>query len=557
MAKRLFFRRSASILAAGLHALNTHAIAPVPAGRYAALLALALMTLTVAQAFAQAPPATGPRFDIRGFRVEGVTLLTQAEIDAATRPFVGASRAFSDVQGAAAALESAYAAKGYGAVQVVVPEQQVQQGEVVLKVVEARLGRVTVEGNRHFDEANVRASLPALRPGEAPNVAALARQLRVANENPSKQTTVLLKSGAGPGEIDAQARVVDDKTQKFSLSVDNTGTPPTGQYRVGIGYLNANLWNRDHVFNAQYVTSPSKPGDVAIVAGSYRIPLYSLGDSVELFAAYSDVNSGVVQGLFNVAGKGTVVSGRYNWNLPRWGALESRVAFGADWKKFDSRVLPVGGTLDLVPDVIVHPLSAVWSGVYRRGPTESGLYAGYFRNIPGGPDGGQTTFDEIRPGASANYGIWRAGGNFVWAMPADFQFRGRMSFQYSPDLLVPGEQFGIGGIDSVRGFYEREVVGDRGYQGQAELYTPDVGNRVPLNGLRVRALAFYDWGAVRRNDPVFPEIPRQGISSTGVGVRVGWSNNVSLRFDYAWVVQSAAASPFGEKRANFVAAFVF
>jgi len=137
------------------------------------------------------------------------------------------------------------------------------------------------------------------------------------------------------------------------------------------------------------------------------------------------------------------------------------------------------------------------------------------------------------------------------------QFRTRMSFQYSDDLLIPGEQFGIGGIDSVRGFYEREVVGDRGYQGQAELYTPDVGNRVPLNGLRVRGLAFYDWGAVRRNDSVFPEIPRQGISSTGLGVRVGWSNNVSLRFDYAWVLQTAAASPFGEKRANFVATVVF
>ena len=530
---------------------------PAHARAHATLLALALMALAVSQVFAQTQPAAGPRFDIRGFRVEGATLIAPADIDAAVAAFVGPSRSFADVRAAAAAIERLYAAKGYGVVQVIVPEQQVKDGDITLEVLEAKLGRVTVEGNRHFDDLNVRASVPALETGKAPNVAALARQLRVANENPSKQTTVLLKSGAAPGEVDALVRVVDDRTQRFSLSVDNTGTPPTGQYRVGVGYMNANLWNRDHVFNAQYVTSPSKPGDVAIVAGSYRIPLYSLGDSVELFAAYSDVNSGVVQGLFNVAGKGTVVSGRYNWNLPRWDALESRIAFGADWKKYDSRVLPVGGTLDLVPDVIVHPLSAVWSGVYRRGPTETGLYAGYFRNIPGGPDGGQETFDQIRPGATANYGIWRAGGSFVWALPVDVQFRGRMSFQYSPDLLVPGEQFGIGGIDSVRGFYEREVVGDRGYQGQAEIYTPDVGNRIPANGVRMRALAFYDWGAVRRNDPVFPEIPRQGISSAGVGVRVGWRNNVSLRFDYAWVLQSAAASPFGEKRANFVASFAY
>jgi len=251
--------------------------APAPRRAYSAPLAL-VFALSTAAAIAQAQPAAAPQFEITGFRVEGATLLTPAEIDAAVKPFVGAPRSFADVQGAVGAIEEAYAAKGYSAVRVVVPEQTLQRGEVMLKVIEAKLGRIAVEGNRFFDDVNVRASLPALEAGEAPNIAALAGNLRLANENPSKQTTVLLKRGATDGEVDAHVRVADDRTQKFSLSTDNTGTPPTGQYRVGVGYQNANLWNRDHVFNAQYVTSPSKPGDVAIVAGSYRIPIYSLGE---------------------------------------------------------------------------------------------------------------------------------------------------------------------------------------------------------------------------------------------------------------------------------------
>lgn len=508
-------------------------------------------------AVSQAQTPAGPQFDITGFKVEGATLLSAGEIDAAVKPFVGAARTFADVQAAVAAIERAYAARGYSAVQVVVPEQQVKGGTVALRVVEARLGRVAIEGNRFFDEANIRASLPALTPGEAPNVDALAKNLRLANENPAKQTTVVLKSGAQEGEVDATVRVADQRAQRFSLSFDNTGTPPTGQYRVGVGYLNSNLWNRDHVFAAQYITSVSKPSEVSIVAGSYKIPIYSLGDSVELFAAYSDVNSGVVQGLFNVAGKGTVVSARYNWNLPRFRSLENRVSFGADWKKYDSRVVPIGSGVSLVPDVTVRPLSAVYSGTWRGEAMEAGAYGGYFRNIPGGSDGDQATFDRVRPGATASYYLWRAGANFLWALPADFQFRARGAWQYTRDMLVPGEQFGIGGIDSVLGFYEREVVGDRGYQGAVELYSPDVGNRVPMAGLRIRALGFYDWGAVTRNNAVFPEIPRQGISSAGLGIRVGYRNNVSLRFDYAWVLQDAATSPFGEKRANFVAVFAY
>ena len=37
------------------------------------------------------------------------------------------------------------------------------------------------------------------------------------------------------------------------------------------------------------------------------------------------------------------------------------------------------------------------------------------------------------------------------------------------------EQFGIGGMESVRGFLERQFAGDRGYSGSLELYSPDFG----------------------------------------------------------------------------------
>ena len=41
---------------------------------------------------------------------------------------------------------------------------------------------------------------------------------------------------------------------------------------------------------------------------------------------------------------------------------------------------------------------------------------------------------------------------------------------YSPDLLISGEQFGLGGAHSIRGFEERELSADKGIQASLEIY---------------------------------------------------------------------------------------
>ncbi len=197
-----------------------------------------------------------PRFDIRRFIVEGAALISSTDIDVATAPFVGRGKDFADVQRALEAIERLYAGKGFSAVQVLLPEQELDRGDVRFKVIEARVGKVVVEGNKFFDEANVRASLPSLAPGEAPNVNRIAQSLRVANENPAKQSTALLRGGSEEGTVDAVIRVSDEHPVKYSVTLDNTGTPETGTFRVGFGFQHANLWNRDHAISAQYIMSP-------------------------------------------------------------------------------------------------------------------------------------------------------------------------------------------------------------------------------------------------------------------------------------------------------------
>jgi hemolysin activation/secretion protein len=63
-----------------------------------------------------------------------------------------------------------YHARGYNVVTVQLPEQELNGGVVRLNVIQARLSRLTVSGNRYYSEQNIRAGLPTLQPGQTPNL---------------------------------------------------------------------------------------------------------------------------------------------------------------------------------------------------------------------------------------------------------------------------------------------------------------------------------------------------------------------------------------------------
>ncbi len=521
--------------------------------RIAALCVLCLLGLGQPAAAAQNSGASGgPRFDIKRYVVDGATLIPAAKVRAALEPYTGRQRDFNAVQNALKALEKAYADAGYTAIQVVLPEQELRDGEVRLQVRELKIGKLTVEGNKHFDEANVRRSLPALAPGVSPNVDIVARNLRTANESPAKNTTVLLRTGEEEGTVDAVARVVDQKPWRGAVTLDSTGTPSTGMLRLGFSAQHANLFNRDQVLSAQYITSPAYPNRVSIVGLGYHVPLYGRGDSLDFAYVYSDVDSGLVTtqpgSIFGISGSGQFYSGRYNLNLPRRGNWDQKFVFGVDWREFSSNVFAQGfGGPSLVSDITVHPASAGYVGRRKTQTDDLSLFFTVARNIPGGPDGDAAAFARSRTGAHAAYTLWRVGGSYLRVLPRDWQARVSTSAQFTADRLVPGEQFGLGGMDSVRGFLEREIANDRGIRSGIEIYTPDL-NLGADAGFRSRALAFFDYGYMARNGALPNEIRAESISSFGLGLRAFYRDVMSLRIDFGRVHQGGGLQNTGDMR---------
>src|SRR5674476_371040 len=333
------------------------------------VLALVLL-LTSALSFAQTQTE---HFDIDRFRIVGNTLLKPDEIEAVLKPYIGKHREYGDVQHAIEALRQRYRSGGYSAVWVVAPEQDLVRGVVTLQVIEARIGKVTIQGKRFFDDSNIRASLPALREGVSSRAGDISANAQLANENPAKQVDVVLRPGEKQGVVDATVDVVDVRPLKAFLTVDNTGNEQTGDFRLGVGVQHANLFNHDNVGTFNYVTSPGKWNEVRLYSGSYRLPLYSLGDSIDLIVAYSDVDAGTTQtvaGPLAFSGKGTVYGLRYNQLLERRGEYSHRIVYGLDYRAYKNAcglgVFGAAGCGPAAVDVTVRPISVAYSGNWAQ-----------------------------------------------------------------------------------------------------------------------------------------------------------------------------------------------
>lgn len=511
--------------------------------------------------------ATGEdTFSIRSFEISGNQLIGSDDLQQLVAPYLGENRSLSDIQNARRDIEQAYQALGYGTVRALTPEQELTGGIVRIKVVEARIGKVTILGNKHFDQANVRASLPALQEGELPDMRRISENIQLANENPARQVEVVLSSlGNEEGALEARVLVKDGKPLRFSASLDNTGNESTGKHRLGFALQHANLFNRDHAATLAYTTSPDEPDKVDIFSLSYRLPIYVLGDSIDLIYGYSSVQSAstaTVAGPLNFSGDGRVFSARYNHYFPRQGEYSSRLTLGWDYRLYEN-ACDIGGVScgSADADVSVRPVSLTWNGQWTGKGGSTGFYVSAIQNIPGGDKGDDADFDAVRLGADADYTVLRLGGSLIRSLASGWQWRVAASGQYAAEPLIPGEQISLAGSTIVRGFAERAIATDSGAVLNLELYSPSFATALGLKADKnLRGVVFVDAAAGSNHDIVTSaEVKHATLASAGVGLRAAWSNKASLRLDVASVLHThpAAAEDEGDVRAHFTINVLF
>jgi hemolysin activation/secretion protein len=497
-----------------------------PLARVVLSLAMA-MAAGLASAQQPATPAatpaapSDPRFDVYEYVIVGNTVLDTESIERAVMPFLGPSRTMNDVQSARAALERAYQARGFQSVGVDVPEQRVQDAVVTLQVVEATVGRLRVRGARYYSPGVIAASLPSAAEGTVPQFADVGSELTAINAAQGLVVTPSLKQGRTPGTLDIDLDVQDRSPLVASIDVNNQSALNTTPWRVGLGLRHSNLWERRHTLGVGFLVTPADPSQVKVLTASYAAPLGGTQDpTLSAYAIKSDSKTPTSIGNSTVFGGQTVVGLRLVSPLRGYGDIFHTWSVGFDYKRLEQEDFPL---------LIYMPASLGYTALRSVPGATTQLETTAAMNVRGLASD-ETAFAARRYLGSASFATLRWDMSHEQSIGAGLSVRGRFAGQYAQQALVPAEQFGAGGANSVRGYLESSAFGDRGLLGSLELRTKPSEF---AKSFTAQWLAFYDIAQTTIVDPLPEQRTGYTLAGAGAGLRVRSGRTASVSVDVA------------------------
>lgn len=506
--------------------------------RLARILISALIALLAFPALTAVGYAQGQRenvsFEIRAFEVEGNTLFSEREIFPVLEPFMGSDKTADDVEEARDQLERFHHEKGYPTVLVNIPEQTVDQGMVKLRVIESKIGRVKVTGNRYFTMEKILRDLPSLRPGKILYVPRVQEELARINRSPGFKVAPVLMPGKEPGTVHVELKVKDRLPLHGSVEVNNRSTQDTTDLRLNTMIRYDNLWQKEHSIGLQYQTSPEDMDEVQVVAGSYVLPTPWNHDHVlALYGIWSDSDTAFGEG-FEVIGKGNIFGARYIKPLPPYKLYTHNITLGVDYKDFDETTGFQEEEGDLKTPMTYVPFSFSYSASLSDRWGRTSLSAALNMSFRGLVSD-QREFEDKRYRAKGNYVYGTLGVERMQNLPVDMQLFVKLDGQVADQPLISNEQYSAGGMGNVRGYKETEVLGDDAFHATAEFSAPDLGKLFKISQhFGCTPYLFYDVATLRVRAPLEGQDSSPSIQGVGVGIR-GYISRL-LQYEADWAV---------------------
>jgi hemolysin activation/secretion protein len=491
------------------------------------IVQIVLVGLFIYPMTAGASPA---RIFIREYQVKGAHQLTRLEIEEAVYPYLGPGRTKEDVEKARSALEKEYQAKGYQTVSVQIPAQRWKDGSIILQVTESPVGRLRVHGARYFLPSRVKEMAPSLAEGRVVNFNDVNRDIIALNQLADERVTPSLRAGVIPGTVDIDLEVKDTFPLHGSLELNNRYSPNTTQLRLDGAVNYDNLWQLGHSIGGSFQVSPENINQVQVYSG-YYLARFPEMNWFSLTLQGTKQNSQVsTLGDLAVAGAGDVVGLRAIMVLPGSKQFSDTLSLGFDYKDNNQNVAPSGSTNTTQSGYYYFPLSATYSGVWLTKTDQAEFNIGPTLSFRGLGSSAQT-LEKSRFGADGNFIYLRADLSETHELPGGFQAYGKIQGQVANEPLVSAEQFGGGGLGTVRGYLEGEVFGDDAMFGSFELRSPSLLHVTGDKNSDWRFYFFAEAGRLLLLQPLPQQTSEFDLASFGIGSRIGVADHFNGSLD--------------------------
>ena len=433
-------------------------------------------------------------FDLQKINFDESEILTAEELDAIAQDYVGKSVTLQNLYEIVEKVNMLYQEKGFLTCRAFLPPQTIHAGEVQIRLVEGKTADVTISGNKHTRESFIRNTFD-LKQGEVTNTQKLNRKLQHFNGTSDAQARLLMKAGKNFGETDYEIVLYEPNNQMVMLYADNAGYETSGKYREGIFYTYRSLTGRRDSLRANYLMSNgTKAWDFG-----YTMPIGHHGMKFDIgySANTTEIKKGELSSL-GVEGKAHSISAalRVPFYVNRFARYETGLQFVRQESKTD-----FGTKLD-------ERVRWVDDKITRFTPYISFIHYGDKQLLYHRHSVAFSRRDDV--GNTRNTAaIYKFDSfyqkRFDAGQTINFRFDGQITSKKS---LGSSDRYYIGGVNSVRGYEESFMGGEKGLSGSLEYQVPVTKDK------RLKVFSFFDFGYVSGGSVVDEKM----ICSTGIGL---------------------------------------
>ena len=463
---------------------------------------------------------------LKGIEFDGNTVFTDEELLALVKDRVGKKAGVEELEAIRKTVSQHYFDAQYVNSGAVIDEQDLSKGVLVVRIVEGRLDNINVLNEGWLRSGYVTSRI--YREVSDPlNLNDLKRGLEfVRRDERIRKINTALVPGDELGQSHLDMIVTENRVFDVGLGVSNRRPPSVGAEEAEVYFGTKNLTSLGDTLRGNYTISQEGMdewdlGDAGNYSLFYSLPLTRWDTTLEL--GYNQSDYVILEEPFNTLD------------------IES-----------DTRMYSVALRQPIYRD-LQHELSLTLKGEHRRSDV---LVSGEPFSISPGSVNGQTRLSALRlspeyvyrsqerviaarttfsfgldeldpilgPGFDPEYFTWMSQASWVESVTdEDTLLVVKLFHQHTDDKVVSMEQFSLGGINTIRGYRENQLIRDNAFIISPELRIPVYKDR--YGKAQVYLIPFVDYGiGWNSNGPR----EREEIYSAGLGVTYNPTDHISM-----------------------------
>ncbi|MBD2041285.1 ShlB/FhaC/HecB family hemolysin secretion/activation protein [Microcoleus sp. FACHB-672] len=435
----------------------------------------------------------------------------------------GRALTFAELLQARSAITKLYTDEGFITSGALIPPQTLDGGVVIIQIVEGELEDINVAGTNRLNDDYIRSRI-GIATRRPLNVNKLLESLQLLQLNPLIATvSAELSAGSRAGSSLLDVTVTEANSFSHQLTFDNGRTPSVGSFRRQINLNEGNVLGLGDGLNLAYTnTDGSNAFD-----GSYTLPFNARNGAVTF--AYSRSSSNIIEPPFDqvdieARSRNYEVSVRQPLILTP--TREFALGLSANRQESDTTLLnvpfPLSPGANEQGQTRINAIRFFQDWTQRDAQQVFAARSQFSLGI-----GERATVNEEPP--DSRFFAWRGQAQWLRQFAPDTLLLVRGDVQMASRALLPLEQFGLGGIESVRGYRQDALLSDNGAFASAEIRIPIY--RLPNQQGVLQVAPFIDIGTTWNSSGREAPDPNTLVSA-GLGLRFQFANRLTARIDY-------------------------